>query len=215
MPDAIVLRPEYDAFSAALTRVLLDAHGLRGRHRPVIGVAGESGSGKSVTATALARDLTAAGLPTGVLHQDDYFVRPPRTNHDARVTDIAAVGPHEVNLARLAAHVAAFRRGEDGVECPRVNYPADRFDACTMDFGPLAALVVEGTYVLTLDALDVRVFLEATHADTRARRQRRARDADDPFVERVLAIEHALIAPQAARADLLVARDFTIRAGRA
>jgi hypothetical protein len=69
--------------------------------------------------------------------------------------------------------------------------------------------------VLTLDALDVRVFLEATHADTRARRQRRARDADDPFVERVLAIEHALIAPQAARADLLVARDFTIRAGRA
>jgi uridine kinase len=44
-----------------------------------------------------------------VLHQDDYFVRPPRTNHAHRVRDLRAVGPHEVDLARLAAHVAAFR----------------------------------------------------------------------------------------------------------
>ena len=46
----------------------------------MIGVAGESGSGKSVTATALVAALDAAGVRTAIIHQDDYFLRPPRTN---------------------------------------------------------------------------------------------------------------------------------------
>ena len=178
--------------------------------RPVIGIAGESGSGKTVAATELAAALTAAGRPAAVLHQDDYFVRPPRTNHAHRERDLSAVGPHEVDLARLRDDVAAFRAGRDGVRVPQVDYPNDRFVERTLDFGPLAALVVEGTYVLQLEGLDVRVFCEATHVETRERRRLRNRDIDAPFVERVLEIEHALIAPQAALADVVIDRTFRI-----
>jgi uridine kinase len=116
-----------------------------------------------------------------------------------------------VALERLAEHVAAFRAGADGVEGPLVDYPADAFRTQRLDFGPLAALVVEGTYALQLPDLDVRVFLEATHEDTRARRRARARDEETPFVERVLELEHAIIARQAAGADVLVDREFGVR----
>jgi hypothetical protein len=84
------------------------------------------------------------------------------------------------------------------------------------DFSPLAVLVVEGTYVLGLADLDVRVFLAATHVDTAERRRARGRDHHEPFVDVVLGIEHALIAPQAASADVVIDRDFRIvrRPGR-
>jgi len=202
------------AFATSLRDLLLRDFALRDRARPVVGVAGESGSGKSVTATELARALDAAGLRTAVLHQDDYFHLPPRTNHEHRCESLAHVGPHEVNLALLASHVAAFRAGHDVDEAPRVDYPGNRFVARHLPLASCDALVVEGTYVLTLDDLDVRIFLEATHDDTRERRRARNRDIDAPIVDQVLAIEHAIIARQAERADVLIDRDFTIRRRR-
>ena len=207
----IALAPEYGVLAGAL-RAWLEARYAAGwPARLVVGVAGESGSGKSVTAVALARALATSGRPAGVLHQDDYFLRPPRANHEHRERDLRHVGPHEVDLAAIAAHVADFRAGRDGVEAPLVDYPSDSFRIQRHDFAPLAALVVEGTYVLRLDDLDVRIFLDATHEDTRDRRRARNRDIDSPFVEQVLRIEHEVIAPQAALAHVDVDRDFRIR----
>ena len=59
---------------------------LKGRIREgfTITVAGESGSGKSELASEIARLLTEEGLKTDILQQDDYFVFPPRTNHEMR-----------------------------------------------------------------------------------------------------------------------------------
>ena len=80
--------------------------------RRVIGVAGESGSGKSVTAEELARACNGVGLGTLVLNQDNYFFLPPRTNHEHRVESLENVGPHEVNMALLSSHISAFRAVE-------------------------------------------------------------------------------------------------------
>jgi uridine kinase len=74
-------------------------------------------------------------------------------------------------------------------------------------------LIVEGTYVLRLDDTDVRIFLEATHAETAERRRLRNRDVMAPIIEEILAIEHALIAPQLRRAHVVVDRDFRVRGG--
>ena len=201
----------YDRIGRALADLIATQLTPGARARTVVGVAGESGSGKSTTATALARAFAADGLPAEVLFQDDYFHRPPLTNHEHRVQDITSVGPQEVDLARIEADIAAFRTGRDGVVVPSVDYPANVFRTRIVNFGTARVLVVEGTYVLMLPTLDVRVFLEATYADTRARRVARARDVDSPFVEQVLAIEHAIIARQLAVADVIVDREFRVR----
>lgn len=202
--------PVADAILAALAGRLA---ALAPGGRLVLGVGGESGSGKSDTATALAAALSARGRPAIVLHQDDYFVRPPYTNHAWRQAGgLERIGPAEVDLARLAAHITAFRRGEDGVVGPRLDYANDRFLERPLDFAATRALLVEGTYVLGLADLDARVFLSATHAETAARRAARARAAEEltPFVARVLEREHALIAPYAATADVVVDADFRV-----
>jgi uridine kinase len=200
--------------SLGLARDVIAHLGLaEGRGRLVVGVAGESGSGKSVVATSLARELAALGRRPCVLHQDDYFIRPPRTNHDHRMVDIASrTGPHEVRLDLIESHIAAFRAGET-VEAPLVNYPANRFDTHTLTFADTDTLVVEGTYVLQLGGLDARIFLTATHQDTAERRRARNRDIDDPRVYQVLDIEHQLIAPQVNVADAVIDRHYVLHPG--
>ncbi len=177
--------------------------------RTVIAVAGESGSGKSVTAIDLAAVLNDAGIATVIIHQDNYFVRPPRTNHEHRLTDLGSVGPQEVQMDLIAANMKAFRAGA-AVTAPVVDYPGNRFLTQTLDFADTQVLVVEGTYALLLDGWDIGIFLLANYHDTAPRRKARNRDIDDPFVDQVLEIEHQLIAPQALRADVLLDRDFEI-----
>ncbi|MDF1504515.1 hypothetical protein [Roseisolibacter sp. H3M3-2] len=209
-PDRALHQPEFDALAVTLADVLARDFGVPARGRCVVGIAGESGSGKSVTATTLARVLGTRGVAAAVLYQDDYFRRPPRVNHAARLADLAAVGPHEVNLLLLAEQVAAFRAGADAVEGPLVDYANDRFLTQRHALAGRSVLIVEGTYALHLDDLDVRVFLEATHLDTAERRAARARDHHEPIIDVILDIEHRIIARQAERAHVVVDREFRV-----
>lgn len=178
--------------------------------RLVVGISGESGSGKSVAASSLAHELGVAGYHPQVIYQDDYFVRPPRTNHEFRLQDIQAnVGPHEVRLDLIAEHIAAFRAGRD-VVAPLVDYPGNRFVTQPLPLSSSDVLVVEGTYVLGLADLDVRIFCSATHEDTRERRRARNRDIDDSVIDRILDLEHRLIAPQGDAADLVIDRELQL-----
>ena len=183
--------------------------------RRVVGIAGESGSGKSVTADTLAKAFTASGVRAVVLNQDNYFVLPPRTNHEHRLESLAHVGSHEVNLALLAQHIDAFRAGAADVLGPLVDYPGNRFVTQRFDFSATDLLIVEGTYALRLVDLDARIFLEATHEATETRRRRRNRDIDTPIIAQILAIEHDIIARQAALADVLIDPQFRIVGARA
>jgi uridine kinase len=203
--------PNADRLARPLASMVIDRLRLPREGRVVIAVAGESGSGKSTTATSLGRALSADGIPTGLIHQDDYFLRPPRTNHEYRLLDLRHVGPHEVNLELLQSHVDAFLAGRDGVEGPAVDYPANRFVTRRLDFSALQVLIVEGTYVFRLRGINVRIFLDATHEDTKGRRRARNRDIDAPVIDRILATEHEIIAREGQQADIVVDRDFEIR----
>jgi uridine kinase len=164
-----------------------------------------------VTSKGLERELAEFGVSVVVLHQDDYFILPPRKNHEHRCESLEHVGPHEVNLALLQSHIAAFRERRSRLTGPRVDYPSDSFGTRPLDFSRTQVLIVEGTYVLHLDDVDLRIFLEATHEDTRERRLVRNRDIDAPIIDQVLAIEHRLIAAEAAAAHLVIDRQFRVR----
>lgn len=207
-------RRESGALAGAIVAILRRDHVDALGRRMVIGVAGESGSGKTVTAAALAAALAADGVRCAVLHQDDYFRLPPLANHARRCLNLAHVGPSEVDLPALDADIAAFRAGRDGVVVPRADQATDSFLTHRLDFGPVELLIVEGTYVLLLEALDVRIFLSATHEETRERRVRRNRDPDEPVIDQVLAIEHEIVAAQADVADLVIDRHCTVTTRR-
>ena len=171
------------------------------RPRIVCSVAGESGVGKTTLALRCRQACDAHGLPATVLHQDDYFLLPPRQNHQARLDDLAQVGEQEVDMVRLERDLAAFRGGAAELTIPTLDAHADRFAERSLDLSQLRVLFVEGTYVTGLSGIDLRVFVEGDPSSTSASRRARARDLIDDTTQRILAIEHRLIAPHRERAD--------------
>ena len=103
--DVIIVEEQHRRVAETIAERLLDR--IRGANRIyTVTVAGESGSGKSETATAIKEALKVRGLRAEILQQDDYFVFPPKTNDGRRRADIGWVGPGEVRLDLLDEHLA-------------------------------------------------------------------------------------------------------------
>ena len=177
-----------------------------------ITIAGESGSGKSETAEALAEALETAGKSCLIFQQDDYFVYPPKTNDRTRRGDIAWVGPQEVHLDLLDAHLKAFRDGEQIIDKPLVIYEEDSITSEQLNLGGAQVAIAEGTYTTLLSNVDTRVFIDRNYEDTRAHRSKRKRHAAelDRFIDKVLAIEHQIISAHKARAQVIVNKDYSV-----
>lgn len=180
------------------------------QQRRIIQIAGESGSGKSVTAVSLQRLLLERGEDAYILHQDDYFHLPPASNHQKRLEHLSWVGPQEVKLDLLAAHQAAFLNGETRLEKPLVDYHENQILSEVVRLDAYQVLLVEGTYVFEAGMADLRIFMTRNYQQTRKNREDRAREARSDFLEQVLSLEHQIIQKQREQAHLLVLHDYTI-----
>jgi len=208
--DSIVIEAHHARAGAGIAELILSE--ATGRPKYVLTVAGESGSGKSETAAAAANALAEHGLKSVVLQQDDYFVYPPRSNDAARRRDITWVGPQEVKLGLMDAHLAAFLRGKSSIIKPLVIYDEDRVDEETIEVGDARLAIAEGTYTTLLKNVTRHVFIDRTYLETRAHREKRQRHKSelDPFIDRVLAIEHDIISRHKDLADIVVASDYSV-----
>jgi uridine kinase len=181
--------------------------------RFLVTVAGESGSGKSETAAALAEQLLEAGIRSVVLGQDDYFELPPRTNDARRRQDPDWLGPHvEVRLDLLQANVDSALAGEASIKKPTIDYALNSVSTEVLSLAEVKVVIAEGTYVSLLRHVDVRIFIARTRVETLEHRIRRNRgdEVRDPFVEGVLSVEHKIIAGHRNLADFVVTNDYDV-----
>lgn len=207
--DVIIVEEHHrSAAEQIVARIIDEVRAHQGRY--TITVAGESGSGKSETAQALAEALEARGVRCGIYQQDDYFQLPPKSNDARRRQDIAWVGPEEVRLDLLDQHLKAALDGEQRVVKPLVIYQDDLVTEETMELSGLEVLIAEGTYTTLLEHVCKRIFIARNRLETMAARQQRAREEMDPFIEEVLKIEHRIISAHRERAEIVISRDYEV-----
>jgi len=197
------------AHHTARARDLVPAVRERLKERLVVTVAGESGAGKSELGHELGRLLNEDGISATVLQQDDYFVFPPKTNHEMRRRNLEQVGLYEVKLDFLDSNCRSFLSGDDVLFKPVVHYDEDSIDTEEHGVRGCRVLVVEGTYTTSLRYAQFRVFIDRTYLHTHEHRKSRGRDALEPFVEDVLRREHTIISGHKALADAVVTTDFS------
>lgn len=203
------LKPEYYQTAEALYTAIQNIESSR-KPKLIIGVAGESGSGKTITALQLQQVYELNGKKTNIVHMDDFFHLPPATNHEARVKDISRVGKEEVNLELLENVCGQFKANAASVEQPLVDYPSNSISPFSWNANDFDVLIVEGTYVLFLENLDIRVFIDRTYHETKSDRLARGRDIANDFVEEVLGIEHTIIQSEKKLCDICIKSNFTL-----
>jgi uridine kinase len=204
--DKLIIEQHHTDRAAEICELL--ASQIQARKRFTMTVAGESGAGKSELAYEIYRLLNAQGIKADVLQQDDYFVFPPKTNHEMRRRNLEQVGPYEVKLDFLDSNLRSFRRGDNPIYKPLVVYDEDRISTEEKDTSGVAVLIAEGTYTSLLRFVNCRIFIERDYRQTLEARRRRARDKWEPFIEDVLEREHRIIAAHRKLADVVVSAGF-------
>ncbi len=152
-----------------------------GKRPLLIGIDGRCASGKSTLSAALADELSA-----GVIHMDDFFLRPEQ-RHPERYAQPGG----NVDLERLLDEVIVPLR-----EGKRFSYRP--FDCHRMDFGepvevaPADVMIIEGTYSCHPDLWDymgLHVFLSTTYENQLERIARRSPDKVEDFKNRWIPLE--------------------------
>ena len=174
----------------------------------VITVAGESGAGKSEIAASIAEKLEEYNIKSFIFGQDDYFVYPPKTNARKREMDISWVGIQEVHLDLLDQNLEAVLKGFTSLTKPLVDFDADKIGEEVVNLKDYKVLIAEGTYTTSLKNVNCKVFIDRNKMDTIESRKKRAREAQDEFLDNILTIEHEIISKHKALADIIISKEF-------
>ena len=176
-----------------------------------ISVAGESGSGKSVTAFALHESLGKKNVKSIVIQQDDYFFLPPKTNELNRRKSLTNVGPkEEVNLELIDEQLQQIKQGYTAITKPLVHFNENKIELETISVEGIKVLIIEGTYTSLLKNIDKRIFIDRDFNSTIMSIKKRARDVVDSFLLDVLQIEHNIISKHKQLCTIIVKEGFTV-----
>ena len=208
--DKIIVEEKHMKAARQIRELLLPKIGAS-KGTFIITIAGESGSGKSEVAEALSGVLSEKGVKTFIFQQDDYFVYPPKTNAAMRRENIDHVGLSEVRLELLDRNLAEVMTGKKRIEKPLVIFEEDRITCEEAELEDTEVIIVEGTYTTLLGNAHEHIFIDQSYIDTREARDRRDREEQDEFLERVLMIEHDIISTHRMKADILVDVNFDVR----
>jgi len=210
--DIVVIEDHHNRAAIAIVTQIADQI-IAKPTRFVITVAGESGSGKSETAMAIANELNAYGINSVVIGQDDYFFLPPSLNSEKRYEDPDWLGPHiEVNFDIFEQNLLDSVHGLSEFKKPLVDYNANTIDSETINLDGVKVIIAEGTYTSLLRHVDIKVFISRNWLKTLEDRKKRNRgnEVNDPFTELVLATEHKIIAGHKYLADFLINDDYEV-----
>jgi len=210
--DTLVIQEYHKRAASEIVPQMIES--VRGKNtRYTIAVAGESGSGKSETSEAIAREFEKYGIKSVILGQDDYFILPPKSNSAKRRENPDWLGPHmEVKLDVLDQNLKDAIQGKNEIKKPLVDYYANTIEEETICLEDVKVVIAEGTYTSLLKNVDTRIFITRNWLDTREHRLKRNRgnEAGDPFIEQILTTEHKIIAGQRQLADFVITNEYAV-----
>jgi phosphoribulokinase len=180
-------------------------------HSPVvftIGVAGDSGSGKTTFTNAIRQIFGPALVSTITL--DDYH---KYDREERKRLDITPLHPDANNISLLEEHIAQLRAGQS-IEKPVYNHETGRFDPPIL-FAPRKILILEGLHTLFTprlrELMDFSIFVdpekEVKYAWKRRRDIERRGYSDEQVAGEITRREtdyETFIAPQRCYADAVI-----------
>ncbi len=177
----------------------------------IIGISGESGSGKSELAHSVAKELKKHGIVAKPLHIDNYYRILPleRTQWrwDNGIENVVGFGEYDWDT--INRNVDEFKRGASSTG-PCVDLVTEQVDQLTTDYSVVDMLIIDGLYSIQTPGVDLAVFIELTYHETKKAQVVRGKEPQNEYRARVLEQEHKVVQSLKPKAHLLINMDYLV-----
>jgi len=192
--------------------IIIDQILARRKSKMIIGISGESGSGKSELAHVIAKGLRKHGIFAKPLHIDNYYRILPleRTEWRKKNGIENVVGYGEYDWETINRNIQEFREGKISTG-PCVDLVTEQVDQLTTDYSTVDMLIVDGLYAIKTDGMDLHVFIELTYHETKKAQVVRGKEPQNEYRMAVLEKEHQMVQALKPMADILIGMDYEVK----
>lgn len=199
-----------EAAQAICEKVMADRETKDERYRYVVGISGESGSGKSELAHTLGTYLKSHHIRVKVIHTDNYYrIQPLLREEWRRNKGFDKIGLGEYDWVKIRKTLRDFREEQ---ECmiPCIDLIPEQVDKLITDFSKIDLLIVDGLYAIGAKDIDMRVFIDLTYHETKINQIIRMKEAMSEFRLGILEHEHQAVSTLKESADLVVDKSYQV-----
>ena len=199
-----------DAARDIAAKVMTDREAKGERYRYVVGISGESGSGKSELAHALGTILKEKSIRVKVIHTDNYYkIQPLLREEWRRNKGFDKIGINEYDWVKISKTLRDFKEEQ---ECmiPCIDLIPEQVDKLITDFSKIDLLIVDGLYAIKANEIDLRVFIDLTYHETKINQIIRLKEALSDFRLKILEHEHQAVRSLKPMADLVVDKSYQV-----
>ena len=177
----------------------------------IIGISGESGSGKSELAHVIAKGLRKHGIFAKPLHIDNYYRILPLLRTEWRKSNgiEKVVGYGEYEWDTIYRNINEFKEGKMSTG-PCVDLVTEQVDQLTTDYSTVDMLIIDGLYAIKTEGVDLAVFIELTYHETKKAQVVRGKEPQNEYRMAVLEQEHKMVSALREKADILINMDYEV-----
>jgi len=182
------------------------------KEKMMIGISGESGSGKSELAHVIAKGLRKHGIFAKPIHIDNYYKVLPleRTEWRKKHGIENAVGYNEYDWDTIYKNIDDFKHNRKST-MPCVDLVTEQVDQLTTDFKDVDMLIIDGLYSIKTEGLDLRVFIELTYHETKKAQVVRGKEPQNEYRMAVLEQEHRMVQALKPTADIFITMEYQVK----
>ena len=209
--DILVIRDEHVNAAEIISRRVLEEKNKKPRnYKFIIGISGESGSGKSEISHSLGLRLKKEHIRTKVLHTDNYFTVAPLLQSEWRkAKGIDTVGIMEYDWNLIHRNIQDFKEERESM-MPCIDIIPEQVDKLITDFKKIDLLIIDGLYAIKSDGVDLRIFIELTNADIEVSKKAGAKTTKSEFELSVLEKEHQNVMSLKHLSDLIINKNYQV-----
>jgi uridine kinase len=209
--DILLINDMHKEAAAILCdRILEELENKEERYRYIIGISGESGSGKSELSHALGKALKEKNIRVKVVHTDNYYkIQPLLREEWRRNKGFDKIGLEEYDWVKINKTIRDFKEAQECV-IPCIDLIPEMVDKLIVDFEKIDLLVVDGLYAIKAPDIDLRVFIDLTYHETKINQIIRMKEALTDFRVHILEREHQAVSSLKPMADLIVDKSYRV-----
>ena len=209
--DELLINDLHKEAAADLAKnIIKDLENKPERYRYIVGISGESGSGKSELAHVLGHELKKESIRVKVVHTDDYYrIQPLLREEWRRNKGFDKIGLEEYDWPKLKKTIRDYKEEQESV-LPCIDLISEQVDKLITDFSKINFLIIDGLYAIDAPDLDLRVYIDLTYQETKINQIIRMKEELTDFRLQILEHEHQAVKSLKPKANLFINKNYQV-----